>query len=58
MHEEERMTRRRPDPVIAAVTAAAFGFVATILLVGKAPEERANPVASLVSKYVVASNRR
>jgi hypothetical protein len=52
------MTRRRPDPVIAAATAAAFGFVASILLVGKAPDERANPVASLVTKHVLASDRR
>jgi hypothetical protein len=52
------MTRHRPDPLIAAVTAAAFGFVASIVLVGKAPEEGASPVASLVNKYVVMPDRR
>jgi hypothetical protein len=44
-------------PLIVAVTAAAFGFVAGILLVGKAPHEATTPVAS-ISKFVVASDRR
>jgi hypothetical protein len=44
-------------PFIVALTAAAFGFVAGILLIGKAPDEATNPVAS-ISKFVLASDRR
>jgi hypothetical protein len=52
------MTRPGPDPLLTALTVAAFGFVAAIVVMGKAPEEGANPVASLVSKYVVVADRR
>jgi hypothetical protein len=41
--------------LITGLTAAAFTFIAVVLLMGSAPQEK--PVYSVVSKYVLASDQ-
>lgn len=51
------MTNIYPSRKLAtALTAAAFGFVVGVILIGSAPEEGTRSVVSVVSKYVLASD--
>jgi hypothetical protein len=53
------MTNTYPSrTLVTALTAAAFGFVLGVILVGSAPEEGKRSVVSVVAEYVLASDHR